>query len=77
MGGEKENPPDAAAGVVCTDEPAGGPLSRGRLPTVAWERRGRQYACFLSHFKEEAGSDARYLHDLLQQASRTRPARHM
>ena len=27
---------------------------------------GKQFACFLSHFKVEAGSDARYLKDLLQ-----------
>lgn len=36
-------------------------------PTARWRcAPQRDYACFLSHFKGEAGSDARYLHDLLQ-----------
>eukprot|EP00966_Prymnesium_polylepis_P112580 2604688-Prymnesium_polylepis.1 len=34
-------------------------------PTTKWEAF-RQYACFLSHAKAEAGSDARYLRDVLQ-----------
>ena len=34
-------------------------------PTCDWRPNGR-YACFLSHFKREAGSDARYINDLLQ-----------
>ena len=45
-------------------------ISRGRLsypPTHKWElRQGNRYCMFLSHFKEEAGSDARYLSDLIQ-----------
>ena len=36
-------------------------------PSCGWmPREGNQYACFLSHYKVEAGSDARYLKDLLQ-----------
>ena len=32
-----------------------------------WElRQGNRYCLFLSHFKEEAGSDARYLSDLIR-----------
>ena len=32
-----------------------------------WElRQGNRYCVFLSHFKEEAGSDARYLSDLIR-----------
>ena len=41
-------------------------------PTCDWPSARRSdgapskpYACFLSHFKAEAGSDARYLYDLL------------
>ena len=40
---------------VCTLEP----------PTVKWNEDGI-YACFLSHYKVEAASDARYLHDTLR-----------
>jgi hypothetical protein len=35
-------------------------------PTVNWGVRS-VYACFLSHYKTEAASDARYLHDALPQ----------
>ena len=36
-------------------------------PTCGWEvSEGNAYAAFLSHYKVEAGSDARYLKDLLQ-----------
>ena len=32
-----------------------------------WElRQGNRYCMFLSHFKDEAGSDARYLSDLIR-----------
>ena len=45
-------------------------IARGRLttpPTHNWElRQGNRYCVFLSHFKEEAGSDARYLSDLIR-----------
>ena len=34
-------------------------LSKAEVPT------GSQYACFLSHYKQEAGSDARYLADIM------------
>ena len=34
---------------------------------------GKTYSCFLSHFKAEAGSDARYLKDLLQRMIRGVP----
>jgi hypothetical protein len=34
-------------------------LSKAEAPT------GSQYACFLSHYKQEAGSDARYLADIM------------
>ena len=44
-------------------------IARGRLsqpPSYNWKlRQGNRYCIFLSHFKEEAGSDARYLSDLL------------
>ena len=45
----------------------GSPQTGGLLnpPTCNWSPSGN-YACFLSHFKQEAGSDARYLNDLLQ-----------
>jgi len=36
-------------------------------PTTKWVTKNKDgFACFLSHYKLEAGSDARYLHDLLQ-----------
>ena len=45
-------------------------IARGRLttpPMHKWElRQGNRYCVFLSHFKEEAGSDARYLSDLIR-----------
>lgn len=44
-------------------------LERGRManpPTAKWALKpGFTYCCFLSHFKQEAGSDARYLRDLI------------
>merc|ERR1719424_347162 len=44
--------------------------ARGRLsqpPTTNWQlRQGNRYCMFLSHFKVEAGSDARYLSDLIK-----------
>ena len=44
--------------------------ARGRLshpPTTSWQlRQGNRYCMFLSHFKVEAGSDARYLSDLIK-----------
>ena len=44
---------------------SGGLLSRP--PTCSWKlTEGSAYLAFLSHYKVEAGSDARYLHDLLQ-----------
>ena len=39
----------------CTIEP----------PTVKWWPADKGYACFLSHYKMEAASDARLLHDML------------
>ena len=45
-------------------------IARGRLthpPTHDWEmRQGNRFCMFLSHFKVEAGSDARYLSDLIK-----------
>eukprot|EP00964_Phaeocystis_antarctica_P004056 scaffold2180_cov75-Phaeocystis_antarctica.AAC.3 len=45
-------------------------IARGRLthpPTHSWElRQGNRFCMFLSHFKVEAGSDARYLSDLIK-----------
>ena len=38
-------------------------------PSVNWVPT-RRYACFLSHYKLEAGTDARYLKDLLQRMLR-------
>jgi len=38
-------------------------------PTTHW-RTANTYACFVSHVKAEAGSDARFLHDLLRKALR-------
>ena len=44
--------------------------SRGRMshpPTCTWALRpGNRYCTFLSHFKVEAGADARYLKDALR-----------
>ena len=34
-------------------------------PTFRWWPE-RKYACFLSHYKAESGSDARYLSDLIR-----------
>jgi len=34
-------------------------------PSTKWKPRAI-YACFLSHYKMEAGSDARYIHDILR-----------
>ena len=39
------------------------------LPTCKWELR-RDYCCFLSHYKMEAASDARYIRDALQKMLR-------
>ena len=37
-----------------------------RLPTCEWQlAEGQSYVCFLSHYKVEAGADARYLKDTL------------
>ena len=45
-------------------------IARGRLthpPSHKWElREGNRYCMFLSHFKVEAGSNARYLSDLIK-----------
>eukprot|EP00964_Phaeocystis_antarctica_P004986 scaffold2716_cov64-Phaeocystis_antarctica.AAC.11 len=45
-------------------------IARGRLthpPTHSWELcQGNRFCMFLSHFKVEAGSDARYLSDLIK-----------
>ena len=45
-------------------------IARGRLTTPPmhnWKlRQGNRYCTFLSHFKVEAGSDARYLSDLIR-----------
>ena len=45
-------------------------IARGRLshpPSHNWELcKGNRYCMFLSHFKVEAGSDARYLSDLIK-----------
>ena len=43
---------------------------QGRMahpPTTRWATEPGRYCTFLSHFKAEAGSDARYMRDLLQQ----------
>eukprot|EP00964_Phaeocystis_antarctica_P088690 scaffold56457_cov70-Phaeocystis_antarctica.AAC.3 len=48
-------------------------IARGRLshpPTTRWElRQGNRYCMFLSHYKVEAGSDARYLSDLIKRTT--------
>ena len=57
-----------AARAAAADRDAS--IARGRLshpPSHEWElRQGNRYCMFLSHFKEEAGSDARYLSDLIK-----------
>jgi len=57
-----------AARAAATEREAS--IARGRLsipPTTSWElRQGNCFGMFLSHFKEEAGSDARYLSDLIK-----------
>ena len=46
-----------------------GPLAKP--PSCDWKlSEGRTYLAFLSHYKVESGSDARYLHDLLQRMVR-------
>jgi hypothetical protein len=41
--------------------------SERRLPTTTWTlARENNYVCFLSHYKVEAGADARYLKDALE-----------
>ena len=46
-----------------------GPLAKP--PSCDWKLSGgRTYLAFLSHYKVESGSDARYLHDLLQRMVR-------
>ena len=58
----------AAARAAAAERKAS--IARGRLshpPTTSWElRQGNRFCVFLSHFKEEAGSDARYLSDLIK-----------
>ena len=58
----------AAARAAAAEREAS--IARGRLtnpPMLKWElRQGNRYCVFLSHFKEEAGSDARYLSDLIR-----------
>jgi hypothetical protein len=39
-------------------------------PHIVWKLRGI-YACFLSHYKMEAASEARYMHDVLRKMLRT------
>ena len=64
----------AARAVVAEREAS---IARGRLtnpPMHNWElRQGNRYCAFLSHFKEEAGSDARYLSDLIHPRPLTCP----
>ena len=58
----------AAARAAAAEREAS--IARGRLshpPTISWElRQGNRYCVFLSHFKEEAGANARYLSDLIK-----------
>ena len=58
----------AAARAAAVEREAS--IARGRLshpPTISWElRQGNRYCVFLSHFKEEAGANARYLSDLIK-----------
>ena len=38
-----------------------------KLPTCKWElAKGQSYVCFLSHYKVEAGMEARYMKDELE-----------
>ena len=58
----------AAARAAAAERKAS--IARGRLshpPTTSWElRQGNRFCVFLSHFKEEAGANARYLSDLIK-----------
>ena len=58
----------AAARAAAAEHEAS--IARGRLshpPSHEWGlSQGNRYCMFLSHFKEEAGSDARYLSDLIK-----------
>ena len=46
--------------------------SLAKPPRVRWELGpGNKYAVFLSHYKDEAGMEARYLRDLLQKVLHT------
>ena len=58
----------AASRAVAAEREAS--IARGRLshpPSHEWKlRQGNRYCMFLSHFKVEAGSDARYLSDLIK-----------
>ena len=58
----------AAARTTATELEAA--IARGHLshpPTTGWElRQGNRFCMFLSHFKVEAGADARYLSDLIK-----------
>ena len=57
-----------AARMAAAEREAAG--ARGRMsspPTCDWKlKEGNKYLTFLSHFKVEAGSDARYLSDLIR-----------
>ena len=58
--------------VVAAEESRSTQLARSttnappRLDPPWMPADGKTYACFLSHAKEEAGADARYLRDLLE-----------
>ena len=58
----------AAARAAAAEREAS--IARGHLshpPTTSWELHpGNRFCMFLSHFKVEAGSDARYLSDLIK-----------
>lgn len=58
----------AAARAAAVEREAS--IARGRLSspqTTSWElRQGNRFCVFLSHFKEEAGANARYLSDLIK-----------
>ena len=45
----------------------GGSKLETHLPRTRWPL-GKRYACFLSHYKAEAGSDARYTRAILRRA---------
>lgn len=55
---------------LAREEDAENAKMRGRIanpPSTRWVLGpGKRYCCFLSHYKMEAGSDARYLRDLIQ-----------